>query len=86
LDSLFYRFVNLRVPELSPETGTQQQIKDEDHKCGLEIVNTIAFNLDMFDNDKQLLKLLLQRPITETSFANYGNKLCNTRWIFQSAL
>ena len=66
-------FVNLRVTELSPETGTQPQIKDDDHKCGLEIVNTIAFNLDMFDNQQQQqLKILLQRPVTETSFVTPG--------------
>jgi len=64
LDSLFNEFVNLRVTELSPGQGTQPQIKDEDHKCGLEIVNAVAFNLDMFDNDQQLLlKPLLQRPV-----------------------
>jgi hypothetical protein len=66
-------FVNLRVTELRPETGTQPQIKDDDHKCGLEIVNTIAFNLDMFDNQQQQqLKILLQRPVTETSFVTPG--------------
>jgi len=73
LDSLFNRFVNLRVAKLSLETGTQPPIKDEDHKCGLEIVNAIAFNLEMFDNDQQLLlKPLLQRPATETSFVTPG--------------
>ncbi len=73
MDSLFNRFINLRVPELSPEPETQLQIKDEDHKCGLAIVNAIAFNLDMFDNDQQLLlKPLLQRPVTETSFVTPG--------------
>jgi hypothetical protein len=66
-------FVNLRVTELSSEPETQPQIKDEDRKCGLEIVNAIAFNLDMFDNDQQLLlKPLLQRPVTETSFVTPG--------------
>jgi len=73
LDSLFNEFVNLRLTELSPGQGTQPQIKDEDHKCGLEIVNAVAFNLDMFDNDQQLLlKPLLQRPVTETSFVTPG--------------
>ena len=73
MDSLFNEFINLRVPQLSPEHGTQPQIKDEDHKCGLEIVNTIAFNLDMFDNDQQLLlKPLLQRPVMATSFVTPG--------------
>ncbi len=73
MDSLFNEFVNLRVTELSPGQGTQPQIKDEDHKCGLEIVNAVAFNLDMFDNDQQLLlKPLLQRPVTETSFVTPG--------------
>jgi hypothetical protein len=39
----------------------------------LEIVNAIAFNLDMFDNDQQLLlKPLLQRPVTETSLVTPG--------------
>ncbi|MGB5893936.1 MAG: hypothetical protein WBG58_07140, partial [Ignavibacteriaceae bacterium] len=73
MDSLYNVFVNLRVTELSPEPQTKPQIKDEDHKCGLEIVNTIAFNLDMFDNDQQLLlKSLLQRPVTATSFVTPG--------------
>ena len=73
MDSLFNEFVNLRVPEISPEPGTQPQIIDEDHKCGLEIVNAIAFNFDMFDNDQQLLlKPLLQRPVTATSFVTPG--------------
>jgi len=66
-------FVNLRAPELSRETETQTQLKDDDHKCGLEIVNAIVFNLDMFDKDKQLLlKSLLQRPVTATSFVTPG--------------
>ncbi|MCH7964629.1 MAG: hypothetical protein IH852_11915 [Bacteroidetes bacterium] len=73
MDSLFNEFVNLRVPEISPEPGTQPQIIDEGHKCGLEIVNAIAFNFDMFDNDQQLLlKPLLQRPVTATSFVTPG--------------
>jgi hypothetical protein len=39
----------------------------------LEIVNAIVFNLDMFDNDqKVLLKPLLQRPVTATSFVTPG--------------
>ena len=73
MDSLFNVFINLRVTELNAETRTQPQIIDEDHKCGLEIVNAIAFNLDMFDNDQQLLlKPLLQRPVTATSFITPG--------------
>lgn len=73
MDSLFKEFVNLRVTELSPEPETQPQIKDEDRKCGLEIVNAIAFNLDMFDDDHQLLlKPLLQRPVMETSLVTPG--------------
>ena len=66
-------FVNLRAPEFSTETETQTQLKDDDHKCGLEIVNAIAFNFDRFSNDqKLLLKPLLQRPVTETSFVTPG--------------
>ena len=66
-------FVSLRHAELSPEPGTHPQIKEEDHKCGLEIVNTIAFNLDMFNSDQQLLlKPLLQRPVTDASFVTPG--------------
>jgi hypothetical protein len=39
----------------------------------LEIVNAIAFNLDMFNNEQQsLLKPLLQRPVTDTSFVTPG--------------
>lgn len=73
MDSLFNLFINLRVSELSPETEIQLQIKDDEHKCGLEIVNTIAFNLDMFDSQQQeQLKILLQRPVTETSFITPG--------------
>jgi hypothetical protein len=73
LDSLFNAFVNLRAAELDPDKGTQPRIKDEQHKCGLEIVNAIVFNLDMFDNDqKVLLKPLLQRPVTATSFVTPG--------------
>lgn len=72
MDSIFNVFVNLRVPELSTETETQSQL-DDDHKCGLEIVNAIVFNFDRFNNDqKLLLKPLLQRPVTETSFVTPG--------------
>ena len=69
LDSLYNLFVNIRTPYHEQRPGLQSF--DTTHiKCAFGIVSSIKFNFDRFSaKQKSILKVLLDRPVTDTSFA-----------------
>lgn len=72
LDSLYKIFVSIRGERFESEIPIEQH--DEQHtKCGLGIVNVLQQNLNSFSpNQQKILKVLLQRPILDTSFVTPG--------------
>ncbi|MCJ7552982.1 MAG: hypothetical protein MUO34_03770, partial [Ignavibacteriaceae bacterium] len=67
LDSLYNLFLNVKGlgSKISPDlpTGVEENLK-----CGLNLVNTLRFNIDSFSPEQQeLLKVLFQRPVTTDS-------------------
>ncbi len=67
LDSLYNLFLNVKGlgSKISPDlpTGIEENLK-----CGLNLVNTLRFNIDSFSPEQQeLLKVLFQRPVTTDS-------------------
>jgi hypothetical protein len=74
LDSLYNLFLSIRGVEsaLRPDTPLSD---DENLKCGLDIVNTLRFNIESFSSQQQdLLKVLLQRPAATNSMITPGGK------------
>lgn len=74
LDSLYNLFLNVRGVSSGyisdAPSGTSQN-----GKCGLDLVNTLRFNIDSFQPEQQtLLKILLQRPGTTNSMITPGGK------------
>jgi hypothetical protein len=73
LDSLFNKFLEVRNPALSPEISGPIKHGEDYEKCGLGLVNYLAFNFERLTDEQQLLlKPLLQRPVTSTSFVTSG--------------
>jgi len=71
LDSLYNRFIQLRAPELLPQTDQPAEISLGDRKCGFLIVNDIKTNFEFFSAEqKNLLKPLLGRPSLQTSIVS----------------
>ena len=71
LDSLYTRFIQLRVPELLPQTDQPAELTLEDRKCGFGMVNTIKSNIDLFSPEQQnILKEILVRPTKQTSIVS----------------
>lgn len=67
LDSLYNLFVYVRS-ENKVESEKPADFPQQPEKCGFELVNTIALNIDRFLPEQQsLLKVLLQRPILQKS-------------------
>ena len=63
----------MRSPQITSDQTIQPGIVEENSKCGLELVNSIEFNINSFTEEQQrLLKPLLQRPVTDTSFDTPG--------------
>jgi len=63
----------MRTPQIISDQTNQPGIVEENRKCGLELVNSIVFNINSFTEEQQrLLKPLLQRPVTDTSFVTPG--------------
>ncbi len=63
----------MRNPQITSDQTIQAGIVEENSKCGLELVNLIVFNINSFTEEQQrLLKPLLQRPVTDTSFVTPG--------------
>jgi len=63
----------MRSPQITSDQTIQPGIVEENSKCGLELVNSIVFNINSFTEEQQrLLKPLLQRPVTDTSFVTPG--------------
>lgn len=68
LDSLYDKFIQLRAPELIPQTDQPVELTLEDRKCGFGIINSIKSNIILFSSEKQnILKTLFGRPSLETS-------------------
>ncbi|MBK9098204.1 MAG: hypothetical protein IPM14_08855 [bacterium] len=68
LDSLYSKFIQLRAPELLPETDEPVELSIEDRKCGFTLVNDVKLNLNSFTIEQQnILKTLLARPSLQTS-------------------
>ncbi len=68
LDSLYNLFVRIRVPSTEQRMGIQS-IDTTHIKCGFGIISTIKNNYNRFSQkQKSILKVLLDRPITDTSF------------------
>jgi len=71
LDSLYNKFIQLRAPELLPQTDQPADISLGDRKCGFLIVNDIKANFEFFSTEqKNLLKPLLGRPSLQTSIVS----------------
>jgi len=63
LDSLYTKFLQIRAPELLPQSSLPVALSMEDRKCGFGIVNQIRTNFQYFDLEQQnVLKPFLQRP------------------------
>ncbi len=70
LDSVYSKFIQVRAPHLLEQP---EELTAEERKCGLEIINRVKFNLNSFSVEQQsVLKPLLQRPLTATSFVTPG--------------
>jgi hypothetical protein len=68
LDSLYTKFIQLRVPELLPQTDQPAELTLEDRKCGFSIVNSVKSNIDRFSSEQQsILKSFLSRPVLQNS-------------------
>jgi hypothetical protein len=68
IDSLYTKFLQLRAPELLPQTDKPLALTLEDRKCGFEIVNSIKSNIDLFPPEQQyVLKSFFSRPVLQTS-------------------
>ena len=73
MDSLFNKFLEVRNPALSPEISRLIEYGEDYEKCGLGLVNSLVFNFGRLTDEQQiLLKPLLQRPVTSTSFVTPG--------------
>lgn len=74
LDSLYNIFLTAR----GVETGVDTEMPAGDasiHKCGLNIVNSLKFNIETFSPEKQLiLNDLLERPAATHSLITPGGK------------
>jgi hypothetical protein len=71
LDSLYTKFLQLRVPELFPQSDKPVALTLEDRKCGFGIVNNIKSNIDRFSSDQQsILKLFFARPVLPNSIVS----------------
>lgn len=67
LDSLFNIFVYVRSED-KVQSEKPAELSQQPEKCGFELVNTIALNIDKFLPEQQsLLKVLLQRPVLQKS-------------------
>lgn len=74
LDSLYNLFLNVRGIEqkYAPDSPLSE---GENHKCGLNLINTLRSNIESFSPDQQeLLKVLFQRPFTTNSMVTPGGK------------
>ena len=75
LDSLYIKFLSLRSPELLSANERPVDLKLEDRKCGMELVNIIKFNFSLFSGFQQkVLKPFLQRPVLDTSIVSSSGK------------
>ncbi len=75
LDSLYYRFIQVRAPELIPEPILEIILSDEDKKCGLELVNSIKMNLENFpSSQRNVLNKVLQRTPLHTSIVSESGR------------
>jgi hypothetical protein len=71
LDSLYNKFIQLRAPELLPETEQHVELISADTKCGLGLVNELKLNIDRFSAEQQNhLKKILIRPTKQTSIVS----------------
>lgn len=74
LDSLYQLFLNIKGVETNLEKNYIEK-GGEPIKCGLHLVNTLAFNLNSFTGEqRQNLELLLQRPSTTNSIISPSGK------------
>ncbi len=85
LDSLYSKFLQLRVPELLQNKVNTGDLTLEDRKCGMNLVQQIKSNLTFFSIEQQnILSKFLQRPSLPNSivspsqyfrihFTNIGN-------------
>ena len=68
---LYIKFLQIRAPELLPQTEQIVQLSMEEKKCGFGLVNQIKLNFDNFSNEQQsTLKTLLFRPILQKSIVS----------------
>ncbi|NWG28022.1 MAG: hypothetical protein HXY48_05745 [Ignavibacteriaceae bacterium] len=68
LDSLYTKFIQLKAPELLPQTDQPFELTLEDRKCGFGIVNAIKTNIDFFSPEQMnILNSILSRPFLQTS-------------------
>ena len=68
LNSLYEKFLEIKNSPVAKHSNFTS-----DNKCGFEIVNTIKINFEYFSAEQQaVLKPLLQRPVTATSFVTPG--------------
>ena len=75
LDSLYIKFLSLRSPELLSANERPVELKLEDRKCGMELVNTVKFNLLLFSESQQkILKPLVNRPSLQDSILSASGK------------
>lgn len=71
LDSLYIKFLQLRAPELLPQTDNLAELTLTDRKCGFGIVSSIKSNIDFFSPEQQVvLQKILSRPSLQTSIVS----------------
>ena len=71
LDSIYLKFLQLRAPELLPQTDKLQELSIEDRKCGFQIVTSIKSYIDLFSPEQQfVLQKILSRPSLQTSIVS----------------
>jgi hypothetical protein len=71
LDSLYTKFLQLRAPELLPETDLPQELTQVDRKCGFGIISQIRTNFDYFSSERQvILNSILQRKVKQKSMVS----------------
>lgn len=71
LDSIYTKFLQLKAPELLPQTDQIEELTLEDRKCGFTIVTSIKSNIDIFSPEQRdVLQKILSRPSLQTSIVS----------------
>jgi hypothetical protein len=71
LDSLYTKLLQVKAPELLPESERFVTLTAAERKCGFGLVNQVKINLENFTLEQQnILRKILDRPAKQTSMVS----------------